>query len=135
MKPPAPHAPAAHRRPFWRGPLFLLVVLLAACGGGGYGSGGGGAGSMGGYSAPTITMQPASVMVAAGQTASFSVVAAGYGPLSYQWMKNSVDIPGATASRYTTPAVTSADDNAQFAVRVSNAYGGITSNHAILTVT
>src|SRR5229473_2748645 len=38
--------------------------------------------------APTITTQPASQTVTAGQTATFSVVAAGTAPLSYQWQKN-----------------------------------------------
>ncbi len=122
---------------FWaRHPSLMalsLAALLAACGGGGYGGGGGSMG--GGYSAPTILTQPASVSVAAGQTATFTVAASGYGTLTYQWMKNSVDISGATMSSYTTPPVTSADNNAQFAVKVTNAYGTTTSNHAILTVT
>src|SRR5205085_7228168 len=35
--------------------------------------------------APTITTQPASQTVSAGQTATFTVTAAGTAPLSYQW--------------------------------------------------
>ena len=38
--------------------------------------------------APSITLQPASQTVIAGQTASFSVAATGTAPLSYQWMKS-----------------------------------------------
>src|SRR5207248_9073649 len=38
--------------------------------------------------APSITMQPLSQTVTAGQPASFSVTAAGTAPLSYQWNKN-----------------------------------------------
>jgi len=41
--------------------------------------------------------------VTAGQTASFTVVATGYPPLSYQWRKSGVNIAGATAARYTRP--------------------------------
>ena len=37
---------------------------------------------------PTITGQPASRTVIAGQTASFSVSASGTSPFTYQWMKN-----------------------------------------------
>jgi hypothetical protein len=81
-----------------------------------------------------IAMQPASVAVSAGQTATFRVVASGYGPFSYQWMKNSANIGGAMGASYTTPPVSGADNNSQFAVVVSNAYGSTTSNHAILTV-
>jgi beta-galactosidase len=129
---PEPHGTLGARRPFLL--ALSLAALLAACGGGGYGGGGGG--SMGGgYSAPTILTQPANASVAAGQSATFTVVASGIGTVTYQWMKNSVDISGATMASYTTPPVTSADNNAQFAVKVTDAYGTTTSNHAILTVT
>jgi len=84
--------------------------------------------------APSITAQPASQTVTAGQTASFSVAATGTAPLSYQWNKNGVAIPGATSSSYTTPATTSSDNGAQFTVLVSNATGSVTSNAATLTV-
>ncbi|MGC9291301.1 MAG: hypothetical protein ACP5EP_01065, partial [Acidobacteriaceae bacterium] len=40
-----------------------------------------------------------------GSTASFSVEAIGSAQLSYQWSENGVEIPGATSSSYTTPAV------------------------------
>src|SRR6266446_5072713 len=38
--------------------------------------------------APSITAQPASQTVTAGQTATFSVTASGTAPLTYQWKKN-----------------------------------------------
>jgi hypothetical protein len=38
--------------------------------------------------APTITQQPASQSVTVGQTATFSVVATGDAPMSYQWYMN-----------------------------------------------
>ena len=51
-------------------------------------------------SVPTITNQPVNVSVAVGQPASFSVTALGTPPLSYQWQKNNVNIPGATSATY-----------------------------------
>src|SRR5207245_2355696 len=56
--------------------------------------------------APTITTQPGNQTVTAGQTATFTVTASGTAPLSYQWQKNAVNIAGATARSYTTPATT-----------------------------
>ncbi len=84
--------------------------------------------------APSITTQPSSQSVTAGQTASFSVAATGTAPLSYQWQKNGANIAGATAASYTTPATTSSDNGAQFTVVVSNTAGGATSSAATLTV-
>ncbi|PYT77503.1 MAG: hypothetical protein DMG40_23165, partial [Acidobacteria bacterium] len=84
--------------------------------------------------APSITTQPVNQTVTAGQTATFTVVATGTAPLSYQWQKNGTAISGATSSSYTTPATTSADNGAQFAVVVSNTAGSVTSNAATLTV-
>src|SRR5437588_261516 len=84
--------------------------------------------------APTITTQPASQMVSAGQAATFTVAATGTAPLSYQWQRNGTAIGGATAASYTTPATTASDSGAQFTVVVSNAAGSVTSNAAALTV-
>lgn len=84
--------------------------------------------------APSITTQPANQTVTAGQTATFSVVATGTAPLSYQWQKNAVDISGATNSSYTTPMTTVGDNNTMFRVIVSNSVGPTTSNSATLTV-
>src|SRR6266403_41121 len=84
--------------------------------------------------APTITTQPTNQTVTAGQTASFSAVATGTAPLTYQWRKNSVAISGATSFSYTTPPTTSFDNGAQFIVVVSNTGGSATSSAATLTV-
>jgi hypothetical protein len=84
--------------------------------------------------APSITTQPASQSVTAGQTASFSVSATGTAPLSYQWKKNGVAISGAISSSYTTPATATSDSGAQFTVVVGNAVGSVTSAAATLTV-
>src|SRR5207302_4565576 len=84
--------------------------------------------------APSITSQPASQTITAGQTAKFSVSASGTAPLNYQWQKNRVAISGATSTSYTTPPTTSSDNGALFTVVVSNTVGSVTSNAAALTV-
>jgi hypothetical protein len=48
--------------------------------------------------APSITTQPVSADVNVGQTATFSVTAAGTFPLSYQWQKNGAAISGANSA-------------------------------------
>jgi hypothetical protein len=83
---------------------------------------------------PSITAQPASKSVLTGQTATFSITAAGTAPLTYQWNKGGAAISGATSASYTTPATTSADSGAQFTVTVTNGTGSVTSNPATLTV-
>src|SRR5271170_5189237 len=84
--------------------------------------------------APSITTQPASQTVTAGQTASFSVVATGTSTLTYQWKKNGTAISGATATSYTTPATAASDNGTSFTVAVTNSVGSATSNAATLTV-
>jgi len=84
--------------------------------------------------APSITTQPGNQTVTAGQTATFSVLATGTAPLSYQWRKSGTNISGANANSYTTPATTTADSGSTFSVVVSNSAGSVTSNSASLTV-
>ncbi len=84
--------------------------------------------------APTITTQPVNETVTAGQTATFTVVAGGTAPLSYQWQKNGANIAGATGTSYTTPATATTDSGSTFRVVVTNTAGTITSNAATLTV-
>jgi mono/diheme cytochrome c family protein len=84
--------------------------------------------------APTITTQPASRSVTAGQTATFSVAASGTAPLAYQWQKNGANISGATGASYTTPATVLADNGATFRVLISNSVGSVTSASATLAV-
>lgn len=83
----------------------------------------------------SIATQPANVNVAAGASATFSVVATGSGPLAYQWLRSGTAISGATSSSYTLPVVTLADAGSTFTVTVSNAAGSVTSSGATLTVT
>src|SRR6267143_1426702 len=108
--------------------LFAIGIVNAGCTGYVAGT------NNGAPAAPSITTQPASQTVTAGQTATFTVVATGTPPLSYQWKKGGTTILGAASSSYTTPAATSSDNNSQFIVAVSNIAGSVTSNTATLTV-
>ena len=78
-------------------------------------------------SAPTITTQPQSQAVPEGQSATFSVAAAG-GGLNYQWRRDGSDIDGATAIEFSTSL------EGSYSVRVSNEVGTVTSNEAALTL-
>lgn len=84
--------------------------------------------------APAITTHPTSLTVTAGHPATFTVVASGTAPLSYQWQKDGAAITGATSSTYTTPLTVGSDNGAMFTVVVSNSAGSVTSNPAMLTV-
>src|SRR5271154_4512163 len=85
--------------------------------------------------APLITNQPQNQSVVAGATATFSVIATGSSPMSYQWQENGTPISAATAAIYTTPPTTMSDNNSLFQVVVSNSVGSVTSTAGTLTVT
>jgi glucose/arabinose dehydrogenase len=87
-----------------------------------------------GGAAPSITMQPASQSIPPGGSATFSVTASGTPPLSYQWQRNNVNVPGATGTSYTLSPVQATDDNAEFTVVVSNSFGSTESQSAQLNV-
>jgi hypothetical protein len=83
--------------------------------------------------APAINTQPASVTVAVGATAAFTVEAGGTAPLAYQWFKNGDAIPGATAATLTITNVQRTDEGS-YSVRVTNTVGQAVSRIATLTV-
>jgi uncharacterized protein (TIGR02145 family) len=84
--------------------------------------------------APSITTQPQPQNVTAGQSVTFSVIATGTAPLTYQWLLNGTAISGATSSSYTIPNVQAANAGT-YAVTVSNGtLPNATSNGALLTV-
>jgi hypothetical protein len=86
--------------------------------------------------APSIMTQPVNMTVNAGATATFTVVATGTAPLSYQWQENNANIVNAPNSpSYTTPTLTAGDSGETFRVIVSNGVNpAATSNSATLTV-
>jgi uncharacterized repeat protein (TIGR01451 family) len=83
--------------------------------------------------APQITSQPISRTIAERGSASFSVVASGDGPLTYQWQFNGTNLLGATNSDL---QITNASTNqaGNYAVIVSNPGGSKPSNSASLIV-
>lgn len=85
-------------------------------------------------SAPVITTQPANQTVNAPAGATFSVVATGQAPLTYQWRRDGVSLPGQTSATYTLASTVGSDNGARFSVVVTNAQGSTPSNEAVLTV-
>ena len=83
--------------------------------------------------APSISTQPTSRTVTAGSTTTFSVVASGTAPLTYQWKLGGTNISGATSASYTIANVQSANAGS-YTVTVTNSVGSVTSNAATLTV-
>ena len=84
---------------------------------------------------PGISTHPANRTLSPGQPATFSVVATGTAPLTYQWQRNNTNIPGATAASYTLSSPQLSDNGARFRVNVANSFGNVFSNEAVLTVT
>jgi len=106
------------------GMAMLAALLLAGCGGGDDES----------SVMPIVAMQPADAEVAAEDSAELSVRAEGTPPLQFQWRRNGVDIPGATAERLVLPPTMARQDGDEFDVMVSNAAGSELSRAATLTV-
>ena len=91
--------------------------------------------------APSITLQPTDISVAAPATATFTAAAAGVPTPTVQWQQ-SIDagvtwanITGATNPSYTTPATVAADSGKRFRAVFTNGSGSVNSNAAVLTVT
>lgn len=85
-------------------------------------------------SPPSISTQPISQTVSAGTPTSFAVVAFGTAPLTYQWRKNGVNIPGAIAATFSLPSVQTSDV-ANYSVVISNSVSSVTSSDASLSLT
>ncbi|HTV62451.1 MAG TPA: immunoglobulin domain-containing protein [Verrucomicrobiae bacterium] len=81
---------------------------------------------------PYVALPPASQSTKIGANVTFAVTASGTAPLSYQWLKNGTNVPGATASTYAKAGVQLSDAGA-YSVVVTNNYGSVTSSIAVLT--
>lgn len=82
---------------------------------------------------PQITESPKSQTVVAGSTTTFTVVATGTAPLTYQWSRNGTPIAGANAESLVLQNVQSAAEG-DYTVSVSNATSSITSSPARLAL-
>ena len=82
---------------------------------------------------PAITSQPQSLTVTNGHSASFTLTAFGLSSLAYQWFFNGTGLPGATNTMLTLQNAFPANAGA-YTVVVTNTYGSVTSNPAMLTV-
>ena len=82
---------------------------------------------------PVIVSHPEHHEVAAGNPATFTVVATGPAPVTYQWKKDGVNIEGATSLGYTIVSARESDAGT-YICEVGNAAGSVLSNAAILTV-
>ena len=92
------------------------------------------AGSAGKCALPAvIAVEPQNETVVAGGTATFSVVAGGTPPLSYQWRLNGAEIPSPNGNSLVLTDVQLAEAGV-YSVIVSNAEGAATSSDATLTV-
>jgi alpha-tubulin suppressor-like RCC1 family protein len=86
---------------------------------------------------PGITLQPVSITRTSGEGVTFSVTATNPAgspsALTYQWYKNGTAIPTGTNSTLIISPLTIVEAG-NYSVVVSNLYGAVTSNIAILTV-
>lgn len=85
------------------------------------------------FTAPVITMDPQSQSANIGGNVTLEVAATGTGPLSYQWRKDGIDIPGAISDELILLNL-EASAGAAYSVVVYNAYGYAISMSAILTM-
>ncbi len=91
--------------------------------------------------AATLTVQTAATVsiagpvdaLCSGSPATFTATTGGTPPVSIQWQKDGVDLPGATGATLTISSTTTADSGSYTAVAV-NGCGAVTSNALLLDV-
>jgi Putative Ig domain/Immunoglobulin domain/Immunoglobulin I-set domain len=83
--------------------------------------------------APIFQYQPTATTVTVGGTATLLVGVVGPPPITYQWSKGGIAIPGATSSSLTFPSAASTDAGT-YSVVITNGAGSITSSTVPLTV-
>ncbi len=82
---------------------------------------------------PGIVQSPVSSTNFAGTTVTFTALASGTAPLSYQWFKGTAAVASATNLNYSF-ICGPADNGAAFSIKVTNALGSTNSAAATLTV-
>ena len=82
---------------------------------------------------PAVAQQPAGRTAPSGTTVTLSVGASGSNPMSYQWRRNGVNIPGATSPVLTLSNIQT-NQVGNYRVLVSNPVGSVLSNPATVTV-
>jgi hypothetical protein len=85
------------------------------------------------YQPVAITQHPQNIEASAGANATFSVAAAGTGPLTYSWLFNGSAIAGASGSNLALTNVQTSAAGSYQAV-VTSPYGSVTSLVAMLSV-
>jgi len=84
--------------------------------------------------APSISVQPQSQTVTAGQNVMFSVTATGTPPPTFQWSKSGTAITGATSPSYSIIGVKTSDTGTYKVAVVNGVLPNDTSNGAVLMV-
>lgn len=81
---------------------------------------------------PTISLQPESVKIAAGDTLKLAVLAQGSLPLNYQWIKNGIPIAGKVSETLTIENTT-LEDAGEYKVTIRNEVGEVTSASVLVS--
>src|SRR5581483_2106353 len=80
---------------------------------------------------PVVSMSPQPIVTHPGDSVTLNPYAIGVPPLSYQWYRNGVAIPGATSTNYTIASV-DAGHSGNYQLVVSNQYG--TAASAVVSI-
>lgn len=89
--------------------------------------------SIGVYLPVAFTRHPVAATAAIGDRVFFSAAVSGSAPISYQWLKDGVPIPGAQQSAFTIDEV-GFTDGGRYVLQAGNPLGSVTSTSAVLTV-
>lgn len=84
---------------------------------------------------PFISVHPEDKLIPQGEDAIFEIKALGSAPLSFQWQKNGLDIPGADSTKLVLAQVSISDHGNTYRCIISNNEGSDTSQTATLSVT
>ncbi|MCX8155978.1 MAG: immunoglobulin domain-containing protein [Verrucomicrobiae bacterium] len=85
------------------------------------------------WQAVTFTNQPRSLVALAGTNITLSAGATGNGPVTYQWQRNGVNLPGATSATLTLTNV-QVDQSGLYRVVATDALGSVPSAHASVLI-